>query len=217
MRVLVIEDEFDLQRALVQSLEENGFAVDTAIDGMDGLNKAQTWPYDLIVLDIMLPEIDGWTVLDTLRQTHGVPVLILTARDSIQDRVHGLNSGADDYLIKPFALQELHARIQAIIRRAYGKASSTIQIGDIQVDLSKKQVFRRQRCVELTAREFALLEILVLNRGQLVSRSAIYDHVFGENDSTLSNLVDVHISHIRKKLGNALIKTRRGLGYIVDG
>lgn len=216
MRILVIEDEVEIQHALVQSLLENGYAVDSATDGATGLNKALMWPYDLIVLDIMLPEIDGWTVLEKLRVEKSTPVLMLTARDSIDDRIRGLEDGADDYLVKPFALQELHARVKAIIRRAYGSGSSIIEIGDMKIDLTKKLVYFQDKDVELTAREYSLLELLILNRGRLVSRSLIYDHVFGENDSTLSNLVDVHISHIRKKLGGNLIKTRRGQGYIVE-
>ena len=216
MRILVIEDEIEIQQALVQSLLENGYAVDSATDGATGLNKALMWPYDLIILDIMLPEIDGWTVLEKLRVEKSTPVLMLTARDSIDDRIRGLEDGADDYLVKPFALQELHARVKAIVRRAYGSGSSIIEIGDMKIDLTKKLVYFQDKDVELTAREYSLLELLILNRGRLVSRSLIYDHVFGENDSTLSNLVDVHISHIRKKLGGNLIKTRRGQGYIVE-
>ena len=216
MRILVIEDEVDIQQALVQSLAENGFAVDSAFDGVNGLDKALTWPYDLIVLDIMLPLMDGWTVLQQLRKVKSTPVLVLTARDAIDDRIRGLDHGADDYLVKPFALEELHARIKAIIRRCYANGSSVIEIGDLKIDLAKKLVFVQSINVELTAREYSLLELLILNRGRLVSRSLIYDHVFGENDATLSNLVDVHISHIRKKLGADIIKTRRGQGYIVE-
>lgn len=217
MRILVVEDEPDLRRVLVQSLAEAGFAVDEAGDGVDGLYKATTWPYDAIVLDLMLPGKDGWEVLDRLRECKAVPVLILTARDTLSDRVRGLDGGADDYLVKPFATEELLARLRALIRRSAGQPSPVVTIGEIEIDLSKRSVARAGQPVELTGREFALVEMLVLNAGRLVSRTQIYDHIFGEDDNTLSNLVDVHISHIRKKLGSGFVHTRRGQGYIVDG
>ncbi len=217
MRILVVEDEPDLRRALVQSLAEAGFAVDEAADGIDGLYKAKTWPYDAVVLDLMLPGKDGWEVLDRLRETKPVPVLILTARDTLGDRIRGLDGGADDYLVKPFATEELLARLRALIRRSVGQPSSVVVIDDVEIDLSKRTVSRAGEPVELTGREFALVEMLVLNSGRLVTRTQIYDHIFGEDDNTLSNLVDVHISHIRKKLGAGFVHTRRGQGYIVDG
>lgn len=217
MRLLVVEDEPDLRRALVQSLREAGYAVDEADNGVDGLHKAQAWDYDCLVLDIMLPGRNGFELLRDLRQSKKTPTLILSARDALDDRIRGLDTGADDYLIKPFSFVELHARLRALIRRAAGHAQSVIDIGDVRINLANQTVTRRGQAVGLTAREYALVELLALHRGKLISRTLIYDHIFGEDDSTLSNLVDVHVSHIRKKLGSEFIVTRRGQGYIVDG
>ncbi len=216
MRILVVEDEPDLRRGLVQLLQESGYAVDSAADGNEGLAKATTWPYDAILLDLMLPGRTGWEVLDRLREQARTPVLILTARDSLDDRVRGLDEGADDYLVKPFSSMELLARLRALIRRAAGQASSQVVIRDVVVDLAKRVVSVAGVPVELTAREFALVEMLTLHCGKLVTRTEIYDHIFGEDDDSLSNLVDVHISHIRKKLGAGFVRTLRGQGYIVD-
>ncbi|MEQ1905440.1 MAG: response regulator transcription factor [Pirellulaceae bacterium] len=217
MRILVIEDEFDLRRALVQSLTESGYAVDAAADGGEGLVKAQSWEYDALVLDLNLPKMDGFQILQKLRETKTTPVLILSARDALDDRIRGLDTGADDYLIKPFSFIELHARLRALIRRAAGQTTSAIEIGDVEIDLAKQTVTKAGQTVQLTAREYALVELLALHRGKLISRTLVYDHIFGEDDESLSNLVDVHISHIRKKLGSDFVTTRRGQGYIVDG
>jgi two-component system OmpR family response regulator len=214
---LVVEDEPDLRRAVAQSLREDGYAVDEAADGRDGLFKAGAWDYDAIVLDLMLPAIDGWELLRQLRRTKKTPVLIVTARDAVSDRVRGLDAGADDYLVKPFVLSELLARVRALIRRAAGQALPVIEIGDVVVDTATKTIRRGGEPVPLTAREYALVELLAVHRGKLISRTTIYDHIFGEDDMSLSNLVDVHVSHIRKKLGKDFIATRRGQGYIVDG
>jgi two-component system OmpR family response regulator len=178
--------------------------------------KAQSWEYDAIVLDLMLPRMGGFEVLAELRKQKPTPVLILTARDSVTDRVQGLDSGADDYVIKPFEANELLARLRAIIRRGSGKASSNIELGDGVVDTAARTVEREGKPVVLTGREYALLELLALRRGELVTRTMIYDHLFDENDDTLSNLVEVHVSNVRKKLGKDLIKTRRGQGYVID-
>lgn len=216
MRVLVVEDELILRDAVSNLLREEHYAVDEAVDGKSGLAKALQWPYDAIVLDLMLPELDGWQFLKTFRETHKTPVLILTARDAVADRVRGLNSGADDYLCKPFSLEELSARLRALIRRSSGQSSAEIVIGDIMVNTSDRTVKRDGSLVELTAREYTLVELLALNQGCLVSRSMVYDHVFDENEDSLSNLVDVHICNIRKKLGKDFVTTRRGHGYIVE-
>ncbi|MBI1831460.1 MAG: response regulator transcription factor [Planctomycetes bacterium] len=216
MRVLVIEDEPDLLKVLARALRENGYAVDEASDGEDGLFKAITWSYDAVVLDLMLPGLSGWEILKRLRRKHRTPVLILSARDTVKDRVEGLDLGADDYLIKPFALSELLARLQALIRRAAGKAAPEIAIGDIVINLRTRTVTQERRPVELTAREFAIVELLALQRGALATRTRIYEHIFDENDDSLSNLVEVHISNIRKKLGKDFITTRRGQGYIIE-
>lgn len=217
MRLLIVEDEPDLLNILAKSLREDGFAVDTANAGKDGLHKALAYDYDLLILDWMLPELSGIDLLANLRRKKATPVLLLTARDSIADRVHGLDQGADDYLIKPFNLSELLARVRAIIRRSHQLTTNTVQIGGLRIDLAAKQVFRDGELIVMTAREFSILELLVVNRGKLVSRTTIYNHIFDENDDSFSNSIDVHVSHIRKKLGFSLIETRRGLGYILDG
>ncbi len=217
MRVLVIEDDPDLHRVLLQALREQGYAVDGALDGEDGLYKATAWDYDALVLDLMLPKLDGWELLRRLRRSRKTPVLILTARDAIHDRVRGLDLGADDYLVKPFDLVELQARLRALIRRAAGNAVAAIEIGDVVIDTAARQVSRAGQLVLLTPREYALVELLAQHRGQLITRSMIYEHLFDENEDSLSNLVDVHVSNVRKKLGKDFIVTRRGLGYLIDG
>jgi two-component system OmpR family response regulator len=216
MRILVIEDEPDLRRVVVQALREEGYAVDDAAEGEDGLHKATSWDYDAVVLDLMLPRLDGWEVLRRLRQTRKTPVLILTARDGVSDRVRGLDGGADDYLVKPFELHELLARLRALIRRAAGSAVSAISIGDVVIDTAARLVSRAGQPVALTPREYALVELLALHRGRLITRTAIYEHLFDENEDSLSNLVDVHVSNVRKKLGKDFITTRRGQGYVID-
>lgn len=216
MRVLVVEDEPDLLRVVAAALREEGYAIDTAADGEDGLFKATSWQYDAVVLDIMLPRMDGWTVLQRLRETHSTPVLLLTARDTTDDRVRGLDQGADDYLVKPFQLAELLARLRALIRRSAGHACSVIEAAGVQVDTTTRTVSKDGKLINLTAREYALVEFLVVHRGALVSRTMIYEHLFDEDDDSLSNLIDVHVSNIRKKLGKSFIETRRGQGYIVD-
>lgn len=215
MRVLVVEDEPDLLRTIAQVLREDGYAVDEAADGQDGLFKATSWEYDAIVLDLLMPKLTGWQVLEQLRQTHKTPVLILTARDGVTDRVRGLDGGADDYLSKPFHLAELKARLRAIIRRSAGLATSQILVGELTVDTKAKTVKRGDTLLLLTPREFSLLELLAMHRGQVVSRTQIYEHLFDENEDSLSNLVDVHVSNLRRKLGKDFITTRRGQGYIL--
>lgn len=217
MRLLVVEDEPDLRQAIVQALSEENFAVDEAEDGENGLHKALAWEYDAIVLDLMLPSKSGWEVLEALREKKTTPVLILTARDAVLDRVRGLDSGADDYLVKPFSIFELVARIRALIRRAVGQASSIIEIRAVAINLANRTVTKSGDPVPLTAREYALVELLALHRDKLITRTMIYDHLFGEDDDSLSNLVDVHVSNIRKKLGADFIETRRGQGYIIHG
>lgn len=217
MRLLVVEDERDLAETLRRALEEEEFAVDLAEDGEEGLFKIRELPYDAVILDLMLPCLDGWSVLEAAR-ADGIrtPVLVLTARDAIDERVRGLNLGADDYLIKPFALAELIARVRAMIRRAYGNPVSTVQLGDITIDTAARQVWRGGAPVELTAREFAILELLTRSRGAVVARSTIYEHIYNEQADVLSNVVDVHVAALRRKLGPDVIRTRRGEGYIID-
>jgi len=216
MRLLVIEDEPALRRVIAQALREESYAVDEAGDGEDGLYKAKSWDYDAIVLDLMLPGMSGWLVLEKLRATKKTPVLILTARDALSDRIRGLDDGADDYLVKPFDLPELFARLRALIRRAAGQASPTIKVGEVEIDTLSRTVWRLGESIALTAREYALVELLAFNQGRLVTRTQIYEHIFDENDDSLSNLVEVHVSNIRKKLGKDFITTRRGLGYTLE-
>ncbi|MBK1831749.1 response regulator transcription factor [Verrucomicrobiaceae bacterium R5-34] len=215
MRLLVIEDDPDLRRSLVANLREETYAVDEAEDGGEGLFMAQETDYDCIVLDGMLPVMDGWTLLATLRQEKKTPVLMLTARDGLDDRIRGLDGGADDYLVKPFDLEELLARLRALIRRSSGEALRVIEIGDVAVDLAGKEIRRAGAVVAVTAREYALVEYLALKHGRVVSRTELYEHLFDADEDTLSNLLDVHVSNIRKKLGSGLIVTRRGLGYMI--
>ena len=216
MRVLVVEDEPDLLASLLKALREDGYAADGAADGEDGLYKAESYDYDAVVLDIMLPQIDGWELLRRLRKQKKTPVLMLTARDAVRDRVRGLDTGADDYLVKPFDLDELLARLRALIRRSASQAESRLEIGEVSIDMPARTVSRRGEPVILTAREYALLEFLALHRGKVVTRTMLYEHLFDENDSTLSNLLDVHVSNLRKKLGHEFITTRRGHGYCID-
>jgi len=210
MRILVVEDEPRLLRNLAKALREEGYAVDTAEAGDEGLYKAESYNYDAIVLDVMLPALDGWGVLDNLRKQKQTPVLMLTARDAHNDRVRGLDTGADDYLVKPFDLAELLARLRALIRRSAGQARPALELGDVVMDTRARSVTRAGEPVTLTAREYAILEYLALHRGEVVTRTTLYEHLFDENDDTLSNLVDVHVFSIRKKLGHSLITTRRG-------
>lgn len=216
MRLLIVEDEPDLLATLAQALREEGYAVDTAADGEDGLFKAESADYDAIVLDVMLPLLDGFELLKRLRRTRKTPVLMLTARGRVDERVHGLNLGADDYLPKPFDLAEVFARLRALIRRSAGEARNVIVIGELKINTRAKTVARAGESVLLTAREFSLLEHLALRRGKVVSRTELYEHLFDETDTSLSNLLDVHVSNIRKKLGHDLISTRRGHGYCID-
>lgn len=216
MRVLVVEDEADLARTLRQALEEDGFAVDVARDGESGLYSAEGVDYDALVLDLMLPKMDGWQVLRKLRAKKKTPVLILTARDAVGDKVKGLDSGADDYLTKPFQLSELLARVRALIRRAAEKPSPVLRLGDIELNTAARTVKKGGKAVELTAKEYALAELLALHKGELVTRTMIYDHIYDESDDSLSNVVDVYVSNLRRKLGKDFVETRRGQGYIVD-
>ena len=216
MRVLVVEDEPRLLRNLAKALREEGYAVDTAEAGDDGLFKAESSDYDAIVLDVMLPQLDGWQLLEQLRKQKQTPVLMLTARDATPDRIRGLDGGADDYLVKPFDLSELLARLRALIRRAAGQARPKIELGEVVLDTRSRSVSRRGQRVALTAREYAILEYLALHRGEVVTRTSLYEHLFDETDDSLSNLVDVHVFSIRKKLGADLIATRRGQGYCIE-
>ena len=215
MRLLVIEDETDLLNGLARALRREGYAVDTAEDGEEGLHKAQSSGYDAIILDVMLPVMDGWQVLARLREKKHTPVLMLTARDHTADRVRGFDTGADDYVVKPFDTAELLARLRALIRRSAGKSRVEIVVGDVRIDTASRTVTRGGEPVTLTAREYGILEYLALHRGALITRTALYEHLFDESDDTLSNLLDVHVFNLRRKLGRDLIVTRRGHGYTI--
>jgi two-component system, OmpR family, response regulator len=215
MRALIVEDEPRLLDSLTRALREEGYAVDKAATGEEGLSKAKTNDYDVVVLDVMLPRLDGWQVLAELRQTRRTPVLMLTGRDTLQDRVRGLDGGADDYLVKPFDLPELLARLRALIRRAAGQTHPKVILGEVTLDTGTRTVTRAGQVVALTAREYSLLEYLALHRGAVVSRTELFEHLFDEHDQTLSNLLDVHVFSIRRKLGHELITTRRGQGYCI--
>jgi two-component system OmpR family response regulator len=217
MRVLLVEDEPDLADALARTLTDSEFAVDVSRDGEDGLFRAMEIPYDAIVLDIMLPGRNGWEVLEALRTSgQTTPVLMLTARDAVDDRVKGLNLGADDYLTKPFAVEELVARLRALGRRADGQPSPDVAVGDVRIDMTARRVYLRGQEVELTAREYGILELLARRRGEVVTRTTISEHLYSDDNHLLSNAIDVHVASLRRKLGGELIKTRRGLGYLID-
>ena len=218
MRLLVIEDYQPLATAMVQSLQEAGYAVDHAPDGITGLRLGGEAHYDLVVLDLMLPGVEGMTILaDLRRQQSEATVLIVTARDALDDRVRGLDAGADDYLVKPFALEELLARVRALLRRRFQTASPIVQIGDLRLDTVARTVERAGRPLILSAREYALLEYLASRRGHVVSRSEIWTHVFSGSEVPSSNVVDVYVGYLRKKIDGPhapqLLRTHRGLGY----
>ncbi len=215
MRLLIVEDEPDLLRALARALREDGYAIDTAEDGEEARYKALTHDYDAIVLDWMLPVLGGMDVLKALRPHKTTPVLMLTARNSVAHRIEGFDQGADDYLGKPFDIGELRARLRALIRRSKGGSHDRIEIGDVIIDTGAKAVSLSGSAVTLTAREYQLVEYLALRRGKVVSRTELYEHLFDENEDSLSNLLDVRVSLVRRKLGAAFIETRRGQGYLL--
>ena len=217
MRLLVVEDEPDLRRSLARALEDEDFAVDQSGDGDDGLFRALATDYDAIVLDLLLPKRSGAEVLEGLRsEGRKTPVLMLTARDGIEDRVTLLNGGADDYLTKPFALEELTARIRALIRRASRHPEPIVTIGELRIDLARRRVYRAADEVELTGREYGILELLIRHRGAVVARANLHEHLYDDENELMSNAIDVHIASLRRKLGPTVIQTRRGLGYLID-
>jgi DNA-binding response OmpR family regulator len=221
MRVLVAEDHASLARSIANGLREEGYAVDLTFDGDEALRWATINSYDCAVLDVMLPSKNGWTILETLRREgNKTPVLFLTAKDAIEDRVKGLNLGADDYLVKPFDWKELVARVRAIIRRRHDQPAQTVKVADLEIDLASKTVHRAGNSINLSAREYALLEYLALRVGQVVSRSEIWEHLYDQNDESVSNVVDVYIGYLRSKIDRdhnpKLIHTRRGMGYVLS-
>ena len=223
MRVLVVEDFAILRDSVCLGLREAGYAVDEAADGEAGLSSAQINDYDVIVLDLMLPRLDGLTVLQRLRRARNrTHVLILTAKDTAIDRVAGLDAGADDYLVKPFAFAELLARVRALVRRRYDAKSPLIQIGDMTIDTTRRTVERDGTTIELSEREYALLHLLAVRAGQVVTRTEIWEHVYDANATAESNVVEAFIRLLRRKIERPhlppLIHTRRGHGYMLgDG
>jgi two-component system OmpR family response regulator len=222
MHVLLVEDSRRLQEALTTGLQRHGYAVDVAADGEAGLRCARHNPYDVIILDLMLPKIDGLTVLRRLREEgDGTHVLILTAKGTVNDRVDGLRDGADDYLVKPFSFDELLARIEALIRRSYHAKSPLITVGPLTIDTTARTVTRGSREISLSRREYALLEYLAYRTGEIVDRRQVEDHLYGERDFPMSNAVDRLVCALRKKIEQPgeerLLSTRRGLGYVLRG
>ncbi len=222
MRILIVEDEKALADILKKGLQEEGYAVDVANNGEDGLHLAMNEPSDLMILDIMLPIVDGVTILKRIREA-GVktPVLMLTARDAIRDKISGLDSGADDYLTKPFSFEELLARMRALLRRNRGVKTSIIAIKDLTIDIATHEVKRRGKAIDLSAREYALLEYMAVNRNTVLSRTALTEHLYNQDFDLDSNVIDVFISRLRGKIdrefGDKLIFTMRGVGYMLRG
>ncbi len=214
MKILIIEDNDRLRKSLLDYVRDEGFAADAAPDGEEGLYKVLNWDYDLIVLDVMLPKLDGWELLQRLRQANkNMPVIMLTARDELGDRLKGLNCGADDYMVKPFEMEELIARIRAAIRRSGGSPNPVLNAGAIQLNTATRSVFYKGALVALTAREYALLELLMSRCNEVISRDYLYEHLFDERDESVSNMLDVYIYKLRQKFGSEHIQTRRGMGY----
>ena len=216
VRLLIIEDDEDLHQLLVAMLRGEGYLVDGCRDGEEGLYKAQNWDFDALILDVMLPKIDGFELLRRLRRTHQTPVLMLTARDETMDRVRGLDLGADDYLTKPFEKEELLARVRAVVRRGGLAIERVLEFGGVRLDIGAMTAEVNGGPVELTPREFGLAELLMRRRGEVISRDFICDHLFDEDVDTLSNMLDVYIYKLRQKLGKDFIKTRRGAGYYTE-
>lgn len=223
MRILVIEDESRLASYLKKGLSESGYVVDVAEDGIDGQHLAVEGQYDLVVLDVMLPGMDGFEVLRRLREHKSTPVLMLTARDKVEDRVQGLKGGADDYLIKPFAFTELLARIEALLRRGASHASqplTSLRLGDLDVDLARRKVTRAGRRLELSPKEFTLLTVMLRRQGEVLSRTVLAEQVWDLNFDSETNAIDVAVRRLRAKLDEGfdrpLLHTVRGMGYVLE-
>lgn len=216
MKILVIEDDFDVRDSLRQTLEDERFVVDTVENGAEGLYRAREWKYDVILLDVMLPELDGWQILKELRdQKIQTPVLMLTALDHLDDRVRGLKGGADDYVVKPYHERELVARVQALHRRSLNLTGDVIFIGGVEINTASSLVKLNGKIVNLTSHQYRILEYLASRAGQVISQKELAEAVIGEEEAAISNVIDVQIYHIRRKLGKDFVQNRRGLGYII--
>jgi heavy metal response regulator len=221
MRVLLVEDDEVVAKFVRVGLAQEGFSVDTATEGQEAFHRALDEPYDVIILDVVIPQMDGLEVLRRLRKEgSAVPVLILSAKDSVEDRVRGLNSGADDYLVKPFSFSELSARVRALLRRRGEVERSVVRVGPLTVDFAAHKVTRDGRAISLTSKEFALLEYLVRNRGTVLTRTMIAEHVWDQHFDSFSNTIDVYVRYLRAKIEHGseqkLIHTVRGVGYILS-
>ena len=222
MKILLVEDEYDLNRSLVKLLKAHAYSVDSAFDGQEGLDFLEVTEYDLIILDIMLPKVDGFQFIQLLRESGSrIPLLVLTARDRLEDKILGLDLGADDYLVKPFEFEELLARTRAMLRRDNREVlTNFIQIEDILINLSTKQVFKDEKLINLTAKEYEIFEFLLRNRGAIVNRELIREHVWDFDYIGDSNVIEVLIKNIRRKLGenskDSIIQTKRGIGYVIQ-
>jgi two-component system copper resistance phosphate regulon response regulator CusR len=221
MRALVVEDEAKTASFLKKGLEENGFVVDVSSAGDDGLHLARTVAYDVVILDVMLPGLDGWAVVTAIRQEgRQTPVLLLTARDAVEDRVKGLELGADDYLVKPFAFSELLARIRSLLRRSTSRQPDTLQVADLEIDVVRHRASRAGQRLDLTPKEFALLSLLARRAGEVLSRTLIAEQVWDVNFESDTNVVDVHVRRLRSKVDDPfarkLIHTVRGVGYVLE-
>ncbi len=220
MRILIVEDEKKVAAFIKKGLEEETYAVDVAYDGEDGLHMGVENQYDLIILDLMLPVIDGLEVLSRLREKKvDTPILLLTAKDSVEDKVTGLNTGADDYLTKPFAFSELLARLRVLLRRGKAETKTVLQIKGLSLDLVSHKVKRNDEEIELTGKEYSLLEYFMRNQGKVLTRTMIAEHVWDYNFDTFTNVIDVYVNHLRKKIDKGypekLLHTLRGVGYIM--
>lgn len=217
MKILVVEDEIDLNNVIVKHLKKDGYSVDSAFNGEEAMVFTAVARYDLIVLDIMMPVMDGLTFLQKSRAAKlATPVLMLTAKDEIDDIVKGLDTGADDYLVKPFDFKELLARARTLIRRKSGSVANEIYAGKLKIDLSKKSIELGGQSIELTGKEYEILEFLMLNKGRILTRDQIKEHVWDFDYTGCSNVIDVLVKNIRKKLGECeIIQTKRGLGYVI--
>lgn len=221
MKLLIIEDESKTAAYLKKGLSEQGFVVDAAATGDLGLELIQQTDYDLLILDVMLPGLDGWSILSRLRESQAkFPVLMLTARDAVEDRVRGLNAGADDYLAKPFAFSELLARVHTLLRRGPARQSQILRVADLEIEPAKQRVTRGSKRLDLTPKEFALLALLARRAGEVVARSVIMEQVWDINFDAETNVVEVHVRRLRSKVDDPfatkLIHTVRGVGYVLD-